>query len=460
MTRRIALISEHASPLALLGGQDCGGQNVYVGHVARNLATLGYEVDVFTRRDARSLPSVVQWGEGVRIVHIPAGPEEFVRKEALLPHMATFTEQFLAFCARNGRHYDIVHANFWMSGLVAAQAKAATGMPFVITFHALGRVRRQHQGSADEFPDARFAIEDRIVAEADAIVAECPQDEEDLICLYRADPNRIRIIPCGFEKKELWPIGKSVARAALGFRPDERLLLQLGRMVPRKGVETAIRALALLRSRHDVQARLVVVGGESDIPSPKFTPEIGRLQGIAREEGVADAVVFVGRRRGKILRYYYSAADLFISTPWYEPFGITPVEAMACGTPVIGANVGGIKFTVRDGETGYLVPPNDPDAVAARVAHLYDHPQLLDVFRRQAIRRANDLFTWQTVSADIARLYEDVLKAASKPMVRRSTEGAETLAMAAGAALDAGSSTAGKASLHRETPASGRTGQA
>lgn len=455
MTRRIALISEHASPLALLGGQDCGGQNVYVGHVARNLATLGYEVDVFTRRDARSLPPIVQWGEGVRIVHVPAGPEEFVRKEALLPYMGAFTEQFLAFCVRNGRPYDIVHANFWMSGLVAAQAKAATGMPFVITFHALGRVRRQHQGSADEFPDERFAIEDRIVAEADAVIAECPQDEEDLICLYRADPGRIRVIPCGFERKELWPIGKSVARAALGFKPDERLLLQLGRMVPRKGVETAIRALARLRARHDMQARLVVVGGESDIPSPRFTPEIGRLQGIAREEGVSDAVVFVGRRRGKILRYYYSAADLFISTPWYEPFGITPVEAMACGTPVIGANVGGIKFTVRDGETGYLVPPNDPDAVAARIAHLYDHPQLLDVFRRQAIRRANDLFTWQSVGAEIARLYEDVMKAAAKHARHIQPGGPNGLAVGAAAEANAGA----KAPPHRESPASGRTGQ-
>jgi glycosyltransferase involved in cell wall biosynthesis len=458
MTQRIALISEHASPLALLGGRDCGGQNVYVGHVARNLVALGYEVDVFTRRDARSLPPIAQWGEGVRIVHLPAGPEEFVRKEALLPYMGTFTEQFLAFCARNGRHYDIVHANFWMSGLVAVQAKAAIGMPFVITFHALGRVRRQHQGSADEFPDARFAIEDRIVAEADAIIAECPQDEEDLICLYGADPNRIRVIPCGFEKKELWPIGKRVARAALGFKPDERLLLQLGRMVPRKGVETAIRALARLRTHYGVQARLVVVGGESDIPSPKFTPEIGRLQGIAREEGVSDAVVFVGRRRGKILRYYYSAADLFISTPWYEPFGITPVEAMACGTPVIGANVGGIKFTVRDGETGYLVPANDAEMVAARIAHLYQHPQLLDVFRRQAIRRANDLFTWQTVSADIARLYEDVLKAPPQT-IRLEEEAANVLTVnAADAAMEAGSSTA--ALPHEEVPASARTGQA
>lgn len=406
---RIALISEHASPLAVLGGQDCGGQNVYVGHVAKNLAALGYEVDVFTRRDSRDVSTVVPWSRGVRIVHLAAGPAKFVPKEEMLPFMGDFTRCLLEFCTRSRLRYDLIHANFWMSGLVAADVKGAIGTPFVITFHALGRVRRQHQRAADRFPDERFAIEDRIVAEADAIVAECPQDEEDLICLYNADPTRIRVVPCGFEKSELWPIRKSVARTALGFEVNEPLLLQLGRMVPRKGVDNVIRGLAALRDRHGINARLIVVGGEADVPDPRKTPEIGRLEGVAEEAGVSEAVTFVGRRRGHFLRYYYSAADLFISTPWYEPFGITPVEAMACGTPVIGSNVGGIKFTVRDGETGYLVPPNDPAALAERIAHLYGHPQLMKVFRAQAIRRANDLFTWQAVTRALAQLYEDAL---------------------------------------------------
>lgn len=414
--KRIALISEHASPLAVLGGQDCGGQNVYVGHVAKNLAALGYEVDIFTRRNSREVPTIVPWTRGVQIVHVPAGPTRFVPKEEMLPFMGAFTDYLINFCSRRRVSYDLVHANFWMSGLVAADFKRATGTPFVITFHALGRVRRQHQREADRFPDVRFAIEDRIVAEADAIIAECPQDEEDLICSYNAEPTRIRVIPCGFERSELWPIRKSVARTALGFDVNEPLLLQLGRMVPRKGVDNVIRGLAVLRERHGVNARLIIVGGEADVPDPRQTPEIGRLQDVAEECSVSEAVTFVGRRRGHFLRYYYSAADLFISTPWYEPFGITPVEAMACGTPVIGSNVGGIKFTVRDGETGYLVPPNDPVALAQRIAHLYGHPKLMKVFRAQAIRRANDLFTWQAVTQSLARLYEDVLEARTETM--------------------------------------------
>jgi D-inositol-3-phosphate glycosyltransferase len=412
MTKRIALISEHASPLGVLGGVDSGGQNVYVGQLARNLAAIGYAVDLFTRRDSDLLPEIAEWVNGVRIIHLPAGPAAYVRKEDLLPYMEPFTAAMLRFCKRQRANYDLVHANFWMSGLVAVGVKRATGTPFVITFHALGRVRRLHQQGADGFPDERFAIEDRVVAEADHIIAECPQDEEDLIRLYNADPAKVTIIPCGFDQSEFWPMSKTLARAALGFDPEERIVLQLGRIVPRKGVDTAIRGVARLVDRHQIPARLVIVGGESDEPDPAITPEIGRLEEIARAEGIAERVTFVGRKGREALKYYYSAADIFVTTPWYEPFGITPLEAMACGTPVVGANVGGVKFTVRDGETGYLVPPNDPDALAERLAHLYRHPKLMSVYRRQAIRRANDLFTWQKVTNAVAALYEEVVAAA------------------------------------------------
>ncbi|MBF6599137.1 MAG: glycosyltransferase [Dehalococcoidia bacterium] len=412
MVKRIALISEHASPLGILGGVDAGGQNVYVGQLAKNLAEAGYEVDVFTRRDSERLPETAEWVGGVRIVHVPAGPPSYVRKEELLPLMPEFNAYVLKFCRRQRRAYDLIHANFWTSGLVACEIKRELGIPFVVTFHALGRVRRHHQGDADGFPEERSAVEDRVIAEADNIIAECPQDEEDLIQLYNADPAKLTIIPCGFDPAEFSPISKALARVVLGIAPEERIILQLGRVVPRKGVDNVIRGFARLAQRHNIGARLLVVGGESDEPDDTATPELGRLRGVARTEGVADDVQFVGRRGRDALKYYYSAADIFVTTPWYEPFGITPVEAMACGTPVVGANVGGIKFTVRDGETGYLVPPNDPDALAERLSHLYRHPKLLSVFRYQAVRRVNDLFTWRKVGDSVALLYEDVLAAA------------------------------------------------
>ncbi len=222
-------------------------------------------------------------------------------------------------------------------------------------------------------------------------------------------PPKITIVPCGFDSTEVWPISKPLARFALGLPPEERVILQLGRLVPRKGIDTAIRGFARLLKNHGIEARLLIVGGDSEDPDPGITPEIARLQKIAEEEGVAPKVSFVGRRGREALKYYYSAADIFVTCPWYEPFGITPVESMACGTPVVGTNVGGIKFTVRDGETGYLVPANDPDALGARLAYLYQHPKLMSVLSRQAVRRANDLFTWQKVAGSVASLYEEVL---------------------------------------------------
>ncbi|HEX2141673.1 MAG TPA: glycosyltransferase family 1 protein, partial [Candidatus Limnocylindria bacterium] len=412
MKRRVALISEHASPLAMLGGVDCGGQNIYVGQVARHLVSLGYEVDVLTRRDAPDQPSEVRWANGVRVLHIDAGPLAPIAKEDLLPHMPAFLRE--ATSLARDRSWDLVHANFFMSGWVAAELKRRLGIPFVVTFHALGRIRRLHQGDADRFPAERLDIEERLVREADHLVAECPQDEEDLVRHYDADPRRITIVPCGFDRTEFWPISRPLARVVLGLEADEPVLLQLGRMVPRKGVETVIESLVHLRERGH-RPRLLIVGGESERPDPNLTPEIGRLQGVADELGVSDQVTWVGRRGRDLLKYYYSAADLFLTVPWYEPFGITPVEAMACGTPVVGSNVGGIKFSVRDGETGYLVPPRDARALGERIGHLLDHPRVASVFRRQATRRVNDLFTWERVVSSLSDLYEDVIDA-SQPM--------------------------------------------
>jgi D-inositol-3-phosphate glycosyltransferase len=414
VTRRIALISEHASPLAVLGGVDSGGQNVYVGQVAKHLAALGYDVDVFTRRDSDVLPDVAPWVNGVRIVHLPAGPPTFLEKERLLEHMDAFTEAFLEHARRRRRSYDLVHANFFMSGLVAAEAKRRLGIPFVITFHALGKVRRLHQGAADRFPDERFAIEERCVAEADHVIAECPQDEEDLIRLYGADPARTTIVPAGVDPGEFWPMSPQLARLVLGFDPHERIVLHVGRIVPRKGIDTVIRGFASLVHDRGVAARLVIVGGESDDPDPRRAAELRPLRRVARDEGVDHLVTFTGRQPPDRLKQYYSAADVSVTTPWYEPFGITPLESMACGTPVIGANVGGIKFSVRDGETGYLIPPGDAGAIADRIAHLYRHPRLREVLGRNGVRRVKDMFTWGHVARSLAAIYEDVLAASGR----------------------------------------------
>jgi Phosphoheptose isomerase len=408
MKKRIALISEHASPLAAVGGADTGGQNIAVAELAQHLAALGYEIDVFTRWDDRRVPKIINWRSGIRVIHVEAGPVAFIPKEKLLPHMPAFTEDMLRFVEAENNPYKLIHAHFFMSALVAADIKRKLRIPFIVTFHALAKVRRIHQGKNDWFPEEGFAIEERIIAEADQIVALCPQEHDDLVDLYQADPEKITVIPNGFRPDEIYPLDKLFARMALKLDPKEKVILQVGRMVPRKGVDNVIKALGYMRREHNFKARLLIVGGESDEPDPKMTPEIGRLQKIAEAEGGSDLVTFAGRRPRAMLHYYYSAADVFTTTPWYEPFGITPLESMACGTPVIGSNVGGIKSTVMDGKTGFLVPPNDPVLLGQRILELLRSNKLMMYFKENAIRHVNENYTWMKATHLTANMYERI----------------------------------------------------
>ncbi|KQW43805.1 glycosyl transferase family 1 [Pelomonas sp. Root662] len=418
---RIALISEHASPLASQGSVDAGGQNVYVLHVAQALARRGHHVDVLTRRDQRSLPTAVDMRPGVRVLHIDAGPAEFVPKEQLLPHMQAFGTETLRLM-RASHPYDVVHGNFFMSGLVGLRVQRRLNVPLVQTFHALGAVRRLHQKEADKFPADRIELECRIAREADCVIAECPQDAADLMRHCGVPAHRIAQVPCGVDLDEFTPGDRLAARRRLGLPEDEFIVLQLGRLVPRKGIDNVIRAVGRLDNTSGGRPwRLLVVGGEAREPDEALTPEIGRLRAVAREAGVAGQVTFTGRRDRHELRDYYQAADVFVTTPWYEPFGITPLEAMACGTPVIGSAVGGIQHTVVDGLTGYLVPPNDPEVLAQRLEDLRWLPDLGRLMGRGGRARVGREFTWDGVAAKLARVYAQVAER------RRSRVAATTL---------------------------------
>ncbi|MFD0794072.1 glycosyltransferase family 4 protein [Mucilaginibacter litoreus] len=420
-TKRIAMISEHASPLADLGGVDTGGQNVYVAQLARHLAAQGYMVDVYTRKDDNKLADVVNWVPGVRVMHIKAGPVANVIKEDLLQYMDEFRKNMLKFILKERISYSLVHANFFMSALVAIGIKEELGIPFAVTFHALGHVRRIHQAEADKFPVERLAIEEMAVKKADHIIAECPQDKEDLIKYYKANESKISIVPCGFSAGEFNPMDKEAARRILGLPQDERIILQLGRMVPRKGVDNVIEALSQVNVKNK-RVRLVIVGGECEELEEETCPEFARLLNIARKHGIVDRVTFAGRKNRNVLKYYYSASDLFITTPWYEPFGITPLEAMACGTPVVGSNVGGIKYSVEDGETGVLVSPNNPTELANKVSELLTDEALLEQMSENAIERVNRLFTWANVAAQISNIYRKLTPVAK--MVQKRSQAA------------------------------------
>ena len=397
---RLAMISEHASPLASLGGEDSGGQNVYVAELARRLGEMGHQVDVFTRRDSELLPAVVSFAEGVRVVNLPAGPARGVSKDELFPFMGEFRDAFYRFAREEAAAYDLVHANFWMSGWVACEAKRDLGLPFAQTFHALEEIKRREQGKNDTSPLGRRAVEQRILDEVDLVLATCPAEVEELTMLYDADPSRLTLVPCGVDHRTFRPVDRVTAREMLGLS-DRPTVVYVGRLVARKGVDTLVEAFTLLPRRLD--ARLVIVGGE-----PGGSPESARLAALAEDLDISERVSFAGSRPQEDLRHYYGAADVAVSVPHYEPFGMTPLEAMACATPVVGSRVGGIKTSVADGETGYLVPPREPEALAGRVLRLLSDPALQFRVGRAARRRIEEHYTWERVATLADKAFSEV----------------------------------------------------
>jgi glycosyltransferase involved in cell wall biosynthesis len=401
---RIAMVSEHASPLAMLGGHDAGGQNVHVASLATALARRGHRVEVYTRRDGLELPDVVPYAPGVEVVHVPAGPPTVIDKDEMWPLMATFgdwlAEQWWA------EPPDLVHAHFWMSGsaaLRATRAAQATPLPVVQTFHALGSVKRRHQGGHDTSPAARITVERWLASACDRVVATCSDEVAELVGLG-APRERLTVVPCGVDLSAFRP-GRGSGHGAAHSTGRGRLrhrLLCLGRLVERKGIDTVIAALADLPD-----TELVVAGGP---PAGEIgvDEDCRRLTRVAADHGVLDRVRLIGGVERAQVPALIRSADVVVCVPWYEPFGITPVEAMACGVPVVASAVGGMLDTVVHGVTGLHVPPRDPQRLARTLTELLADPARLERLGRNGSRRARR-YGWDDVAAETETVYRSLI---------------------------------------------------
>lgn len=392
---KIAMVSEHASPLAPIGGVDAGGQNVHVAALSTALAARGHEVVVYTRADRPGLPRRVEMSPGVLVHHVPAGPAASVPKDELLPFMVAFADH-LAESWRSDRP-DLVHAHFWMSGFAAVRAAVTCDLPVLQTFHALGTVKQRWQRTADTSPSARIRIEAELAGTVDGIIATCSDEVTELWAMGASD-DRIDIVPCGVDT-ELFTGEAGCGR----HRTQPARLLVLGRLVPRKGVDAAIRAMTMV-----ADADLILVGGPA-AGELDLDPEVLRLTELAARCGVSQRVRFVGRIAHDRLPELIRSCDLVIAPPLYEPFGIVPLEAMACAVPVVGTAVGGLLDTVIDGVTGLLVEPADPLALAAAIRTLLadDRRRLTMGAAGQARVRAH--FAWEQVAARTESVYAGVL---------------------------------------------------
>ena len=394
--QRAAVISLHTSPLVQPGAGDSGGMNVYVREMASALAQAGVECTTFTRADREGLPAEVMIEPGHRVVHIEAGPHH-LPKEALPDVTDEFRRQVLQWIDRHDRP-DVIHGNYWLSGVVGHQLKHDLDVPFVSTFHTLARVKAE---GGDPEPVWRDRAEAEIVNCADAICVSCVEEEQQFRRLYGDPQGRLEIIAPGVEHAFFAPGDRRGARRALGLDDDRTVLLFVGRLQPLKGPDVAIRTLAELPDRH---ARLLVVGGASGADGDA---ETARAHALVDELGLHDRVTFVEPQPHHILSTYYRAADVVIAPSRSESFGLVALEAAACGIPVVASAVGGLISLVDDGRTGRLVEGRDPRDYARAVTDVLADPDRAAAMSAAAVERARR-YTWSFAAARLRRLYSDL----------------------------------------------------
>ena len=400
MSLRVAMLSVHTCPLAALGGKETGGMNVYVRELARELARMRVRADIFTRSQNPTIPRVVTVADRVRVVHLAAGPQAPMAREAVRDHLDEFVDGVETFRLEHGVDYDLIHGHYWLSGTVGLVLRERWGVPLVQMFHTLGRLKNDaSRDGAEREPLVRIAEETRIVGAADRLVAATAVERAHLVSRYGADPERIAVIPCGVDTTLFRPGDQAAARAALGL-DDRPRLLYVGRLAPIKGLTTLLDGMARLRTAGS-RAHLCIVGGDTDEP---LNGHEGELRARLADLELQDAVTFVGAQPQERLRAWYVAADATVLPSYYESFGMVALEAMACGSPVVASRVGGLQTTVRDRITGVLVPDHDPVSLAEALERVLADAGLRARLGREGVRWA-PLHPWPCVAEAVCREY-------------------------------------------------------
>jgi len=411
----IAMLSYHTCPLAVLGGKNTGGMNVYVRELTRYLGREGVHVDVFTRSENEHIPSVSHdLGYFNRVVHIPAGPQVFLPKDRLIDHTETFAQGILDFAKKKQIQYDLIHSHYWLSGMAGGILKNNWNVPMLQMFHTLGKIKQRIGRTAEEREgEYRIEGENHVLDVADLVIAATEAEHDQLIDLYDVPPGQVNIIPPGVDTHHFYPIPSDEAKEAIGISASDRVALFVGRIEPLKGVDTLLRAMAILK--RDCQSficpdYLIIIGGDPGGNDEKLSDEMARLQSLSCELDLNDMVIFLGKRSQDTLPYYYSAAEAVVMPSHYESFGMVALEAMACGTPVIASRVGGLAYLIKDGETGFNVPAQDPDALAEKLRSLFVNHDLRASFGARAAAYARG-FSWEVITKQVVEVYRSLLTA-------------------------------------------------
>lgn len=409
LPHRVGMFSVHSCPLAVLGGRESGGMNVYVRELSRYLGQQGIAVDVYTRRQDPCLPTVVEFAPRARVIHLNAGPAETYTKHRVWHHLPEFVEEVRSFVLRHGLRYEMLHSHYWLSGWAALQLQRCIRVPVVHMSHTLGYPKNAAaQQSWEQEPPRRLRVEYDVLRRSDALIAESPASKGHMVQEYGVDAAKVHVIPGGVDTAVFRPQDRQQARRGLGLAAEQPVLLFVGRLQPLKGIDTLLRAAHSIRRSH-TQLQVLIVGGGVDVQDEHEAQELRRLQELSESLGLSGQVRFIKAQPQDVLVQYYAAADVFVMPSHYESFGMVALEAMACGTPVVASRVGGLVSTVVSGQTGCLVPEGDWQAFAQAIQRLLASPTLRDTCGQASLRRAQ-AFTWPCIVERTARLYGRLLR--------------------------------------------------
>jgi D-inositol-3-phosphate glycosyltransferase len=412
MIERVAMLSVHTCPLATLGGKETGGMNVYVRDLSRELGRRGIAVDCYTRSQNPNIPRISRsLGSNCRVIHLPAGPEAPYDKGRIADHLPQFVRGAADLARREGLRYDVIYSHYWLSGLAAGDLRRTWGAPVIQMFHTLGHMKNSVASGPEEWEtERRIEGEAEAMALADRLVAATPLERAQMVWLYGADVQKIDVIPPGVDLALFRPVPREEARRMLGLPTGRRIVLYVGRIEPLKGIDTLLRAMALVVPEipcWQEEVSVIIIGGAPGAGVEKANAELARLETLRADLGIQELVTFQGAQDQDTLVYYYSAADVVVMPSHYESFGMVALEAMACGTPVVASKVGGLAYSVQDGQTGFLVPERDQEAMAAKIRLLLCEGDLRQQLGQQAAHWAQN-YGWPAIADRILALYEQV----------------------------------------------------
>ena len=412
MSWKISFISVHGDPLAPLGGPHHGGQNVYVKELSRYLGALGLNIDVYSRWENSDQKDHEKYSRGSQVIRIPVGPPETIQKEKILGMLMDIASWITTYQIKSGLNYQLVHSHYYLSGAVGIHLKNTWGIPLVHTFHSLGAIKIESLGMQDQSPKARIQIEKKLCMVADRIIATNPQERDDLIEYYQTDPDKIIVIPCGVNLDLFTPLPQDQSRSDIAFSSDVFLITYVGRLEERKGIETLLEAIYLA---NDTRIQAVIVGGPpTDKPFLSWqdlsVPPYNKYISLIDEYKIENQITFTGGKSQDKLAKYYSAADVTVIPSYYEPFGMTAIEAMACGSSVIASRVGGLRSTVIENKVGTFFEPKSAPQLAEKIKIMLDQPKMNAEFKRNTRPYVEENFGWKSVSRSIAGIYQDLIR--------------------------------------------------